>query len=247
MGVSRERLNCGFCRRPFIAFKCQIANGRKFCSRACQYAARTAAKISGPTYRWVDIQCRRCGSFFSRPPSQASRAAYCSAKCRSAAVGDQLRKVPLTFAELEQNAIWEPNSGCLLWLGALNEKGYGRVSTGGRYRPVHQVSYELVKERISKGLEPDHLCRVRCCINPEHLEAVTHKENLERAGVLARTKDMNAAKRARTHCARGHAYTPRNTRINPNNPNSRTCKECARINYERNRQKRRCEGVPVDV
>jgi hypothetical protein len=97
----------------------------------------------------------------------------------------------------------EPNTGCWLWDGPLN-KGYGalRVGTvraGDRRRvEAHKFSYELHKGPVPAGLEIDHLCRVRCCVNPDHLEAVTHRENIRRGNTFAA---KNAAK---THCLRGH-------------------------------------------
>lgn len=69
---------------------------------------------------------------------------------------------------------------CLRWKGSRNWGGYGQISVGGRQQRVHRVAYELAKGPIPEGLEIDHLCRVRDCINPDHLEAVTHQENIRR-------------------------------------------------------------------
>ncbi len=71
----------------------------------------------------------------------------------------------------------------------------------------HKVAYEELVGTVPEGAELDHLCRVRACCNPAHLEPVTHRENVERGGSL--TND-NAAK---TACSRGHAFTPENTAI----------------------------------
>lgn len=126
----------------------------------------------------------------------------------------------LTFADLEAMAIPEPNSGCLLWLGSITKNGYGRTSSGW---PVHAVAYEKAIGPIPTGLEPDHLCRVRCCINPFHIEPVTHAENLRRAGILARVGDLNTAK---THCPRGHPYDGYNLAFTT--IGGRRCRACAR-------------------
>lgn len=91
----------------------------------------------------------------------------------------------------------EPNSGCWLWKGAT-ACGYGYF----RHRPAHRFAYELYRGPIPEGLQLDHLCRVRSCVNPSHLEAVTQGVNLHRGETIAA---RNAAK---THCPKGHEYTP---------------------------------------
>ena len=76
-------------------------------------------------------------------------------------------------------------SGCWLWTGSRTRDGYGLITTreGGKQRRsyVHRIAYVKVHGFIPDGLEIDHLCRVRNCFNPSHLEAVTHAENLRRA------------------------------------------------------------------
>lgn len=109
----------------------------------------------------------------------------------------------------------EPTTGCWLWFGRLTGKGYGATNKDGRYINAHRASYELVKGPIPDGLEIDHLCRVRCCVNPDHLEAVTHAENLRRAG-------PPPGKPATTVCPYGHAKQPR-----------KVCKECDRLAHRR--------------
>lgn len=75
----------------------------------------------------------------------------------------------------------EKNGECMLWQGALNYAGYGHLRVGGRLTGVHRIAYELAVGPIPAGLEIDHLCAVRNCVNPAHLEPVTHEENLRRA------------------------------------------------------------------
>lgn len=81
----------------------------------------------------------------------------------------------------------EPNTGCWLWLGAVNEHQYGvRCLPAGKKTKAHRISYEMAKGPIPDGLVIDHLCRMKCCVNPDHLEAVTQSINVTRSN-LART------------------------------------------------------------
>ena len=69
-------------------------------------------------------------------------------------------------ARLDKFVSPEPNTGCYLWTGALSTDGYGQFWANGRLRNAHIVSYELVKGPVPDGKELDHLCRMRCCVNP---------------------------------------------------------------------------------
>lgn len=117
-------------------------------------------------------------------------------------------------------SIPEPNSGCWIWMGQLNEKGYGRIRHLGRTRFAHRVSFELFTGRTAED-HLDHLCRVRCCINPEHLEPVTPRENAIR-GSLARGRP--------THCKRGHLITQRRSETSAR-PGEAVCNACSRLRY----------------
>lgn len=82
----------------------------------------------------------------------------------------------------------EPMSGCWLWGGALSGTGYGQFYYrhpihGKTWRSTHRVAYTLAVGPIPTNLTLDHLCRNRACVNPDHLEPVTHKTNIKRAGV----------------------------------------------------------------
>lgn len=79
----------------------------------------------------------------------------------------------------------EPMTGCWLWTGAVCSSGYGTIDIGQTTRLAHRVSYELHRGPIPDGLTTDHLCRVRACVNPAHMEAVTVRENTVR-GIEAR-------------------------------------------------------------
>ncbi len=103
--------------------------------------------------------------------------------------------------------ICDPNSGCWLWTGYINNHGYGQI---GRNTKAYRESYILARGAIPDGLQIDHLCRVRSCVNPDHLEAVTQHENIRR-GTWAEGRAVWV--RSRTHCKRGHPYEG-NTYVN---------------------------------
>jgi hypothetical protein len=95
---------------------------------------------------------------------------------------------------------------CWVWQKCLTEKGYGRAQVPelGRMR-VHRATYQLYVGQIPEGLVVDHLCRVKACCNPDHLEAVTNEENQRRAAPF-RMFD----RRPQTHCSRGHELIQEN-------------------------------------
>ena len=99
----------------------------------------------------------------------------------------------------------EPMSGCWLWIGATTDNGYGKITVNMKRLYAHRVSYERSRGPIPGGMHIDHLCRTRCCVNPDHMEVVTPKENYMRGvGPAA----INARK---THCIHGHEFTKENT------------------------------------
>ncbi len=123
----------------------------------------------------------------------------------------------------ERLYIPEPNTGCWIWIGVCEKKGYGHFKFAGRTLKAHRVSYEIYKGPIPHGLQIDHLCRVRCCVNPDHLEAVTCWENIRRGDTGKATAEV---RKALTHCKRGHEYTEANTYRNKRG--NRHCKACVR-------------------
>lgn len=125
---------------------------------------------------------------------------------------------------------------CWLFTGRTT-KGYGVISIKGRETYVHRYVYEQMRGPIPEGLELDHLCRVPRCVNPQHLEAVTHKVNCLRG-------ESFAAKHARkTHCPKGHPYDEANTQTYNG---QRVCAECHRQKasayYHANLEKCRAAG-----
>lgn len=97
---------------------------------------------------------------------------------------------------------------CWLWTAAKNNNGYGQFSLveNGRRRLLlpHRWVYELVNEPIPIGMEIDHLCNTRACVRPSHLKVSTHRDN------TLRGNSVPAQMARKTHCVRGHEFTPEN-------------------------------------
>ena len=141
-------------------------------------------------------------------------------------------------SRLESKYIPEPNSGCWIWIGCIDKCGYGKMSVG-KESLAHRVSYRLYKGEIPDDLEIDHKCRVRCCVNPDHLEAVTHTENIARGEYAATHRN-----RVKKHCKRGHELTGDNLILKKyKNSIRRNCRLCHNNNTnKRNHLKREKVG-----
>lgn len=114
----------------------------------------------------------------------------------------------------------EKNGTCWVWKACIDKLGYGRLRIGGRKGrafEAHIVAYRLFVGDIPEGLELDHLCRNRACVNPDHLEPVTHSENMKRG-----------AHAIKTSCIRGHAFTEENTAVYKNRRNCKACEKARR-------------------
>lgn len=140
----------------------------------------------------------------------------------------------LTERERILGRIDKRNDGCWHWTGAADRKGtgYGMARYQGRNRGAHRVVYMLLVGPIPAGLELDHLCCVRICVNPEHLEPVTHEVNTQRA-VMQATDEL---------CANGHLWADGNARHRPSD-GVRECRACCREKQARHRARKRAARV----
>ncbi len=104
---------------------------------------------------------------------------------------------------------------CWLWR-AGTRNGWGIFTVKGKNIQAHRFAYELMVEKIPEGMHLDHLCRVRNCVNPAHLDIVTIQENSRRT--------IHPLK---THCKKGHEYSPENTYNKLDG--YRSCRKCLKI------------------
>ena len=126
----------------------------------------------------------------------------------------------MTFLDRLVSKISQHDGGCWMWIGARNNKGYATIrpeTTQRTISPVlaHRALYELLVGLVHEGLELDHLCRTHACVNPTHLEPVTHRENMRR-GIPGQPKQT---------CKRGHALTDGNVYLFKNG--DKTCRQCS--------------------
>jgi HNH endonuclease len=136
-----------------------------------------------------------------------------------------MKRIEITTAYLLSKVMPVTESGCWIWMGEITKShGYGVVNgqlpNGRRIDYVHRIFYERFKGAIPKGFTIDHLCRVRCCANPDHLEPVTIGEN------VLRGNSTSANHSRKTHCIHGHSLSGDNLYFVRTRPNTRICQTC---------------------
>ena len=120
----------------------------------------------------------------------------------------------------------EKTDSCWNWIGAKDKDGYGHFKLKDKNMATHRFVYELIKGKISHELEIDHLCRNRKCVNPNHMEPVTHKINIQRG-------DSGLHNALKTHCPQGHEYNKENTMFYRNLRKCRVCHKLHCKNWRR--------------
>ena len=136
-------------------------------------------------------------------------------------------KQPLLFRLFNKVEIIDPE-GCWIWQSAKYPTGYGHIRFGKKSAYAHRVFYELIFGNIPEGKELDHLCRNPSCVNPFHLEAVTHQVNMQR-GIWPGGRGFAAWAKKNTHCGRGHPMTDDNLYYRKSG--KRACRACRKISH----------------
>jgi hypothetical protein len=139
----------------------------------------------------------------------------------------------------EEDRFWrfvDASGDCWEWTGALHPSGYGYF-TGKKAKNwrAHRFAWAHLVGPIPTGMTIDHVCRNKRCVNPDHFELVTAEENNRRSG------SFSAVNARKTHCVRGHEFTPENTYVQYNKGKpGRLCKKCTRT-YQNARR----NGLPL--
>lgn len=166
------------------------------------------------------LPCPRCGTPFVRKQDRKRCSRACDLESRRLAEAGHAK----FWAKVDKRP-----DGCWVWTGTSYE-GYGYIRRAGVTQRVYRWAYVTFVGPVPDGLELDHLCRNRSCVNPEHLEPVTHDENMRRA-VPYHFLGNRAA------CANGHAFDEANTVMRADG-SGRACRACRRECNRRQRVKR---------
>lgn len=144
-----------------------------------------------------------------------------------------LRVMNLTPVEHERfmAKVRKDGAGCWLWQGPLDRDGYGSFYLRRLNRRAHRVGWYMLNGPIPKGLVVNHICKYRHCVNPQHLELLTARQN-----ALKDSRAVGAVNARKTHCPQGHPFDRRYKR-------QRACSVCEAAKARRLRAKWRAEDT----
>ena len=131
------------------------------------------------------------------------------------------------MAKEERQFVRDAGTGCWVWIGSRTLSGYGLVWSSGKRKRAHRLAYETFRSEIPANMTIDHLCRTPICVNPDHMELVTQRENVLRGYAPSA---INARKAC---CVRGHEFTEANT-YRWHGRRCRYCRTC-RSEYQKSR------------
>jgi len=160
--------------------------------RPCEVCGAPTPATSRYRRRTCSEQCR--WEIFKRMAPWTRRRPEVNAKISRAMKGKP--RVPLAV-RFEQKYITEPNTGCWIWIAALNNRGYGIIGRGARQdgpEPAHRISWELAYGPIPEGLHVLHKCDNPPCVNPHHLFLGTHGDNMRDSVIKGRANSEAARK-----------------------------------------------------
>ena len=133
-------------------------------------------------------------------------------------------------------------SECWPWTASLDSRGYGHIWWEGKLRTASRVSWMINKGPVPPGRHVLHRCDNLICVNPNHLFVGSHEDNMADMAQKGRRRG-GVYETERTHCPRGHEYSPTNTWVNKRG--KRACKACNREKHTRMRDRRRSLGLPA--
>ncbi len=146
---------------------------------------------------------------------------------------DQEKLKPLSDGEFNRfDKKIARGKSCWNWIGATQSRGYGHMILRGKTKLAHRISYEHYVGKIPEGLTIDHICRNTLCVNPEHLQPKTQKDN-NLCGISPTA--INGRKKT---CVNGHELSGKNIKVQVKKDGTRRrCLLCEKIYKRRSRER----------